>query len=464
MLPLHLSSQTNSLRVSYRATMRLLDLAPTIWQRISHSKIVLRLGTLFSQKRQQNQQQQKQQQEKQKQKQQKQQQQHQQHQQQQQEQQQQPRRLLANLPPELLLEIADKLDWVSLRTFSLTCRATLGVCFPPGSNNTDAGPRLSNKPTLLLLLEKDLPQLYYCNDCIRLHRWHASWFRHPAYLNTNCPSSSSSASYPGLDCTNDALQDIDDGYRVPYCCARVVLKRHLYGPAHGVPAQALNWHAVRPIDHLCKVRTDKTWTARIATVVDGSNDSDDCDDQSSPGSCQLLLSSTRLYSHKPGDAASLRRFIDHSRLDVCEHIPSMSSFSSNPTHGLPELEAQPAPHYFTDSCLSSSAPVIRSCTQCMTDYSVAATWSDKTQAWTVTLVTYLQVGMHQYKDWYPTREWHTPCSRPREYTPGFVRHLWSAAGKAGDDEAVVAPEGVWTAEPDSSSRLFDLTEPLPGHW
>ncbi|OAA63415.1 hypothetical protein SPI_03578 [Niveomyces insectorum RCEF 264] len=212
---------------------------------------------------------------------------------------------------------------------------------------------------------------------------------------------------------------MDTTFWFPFCCARVVLKRHLYGLAHGVPLEKLNWHYSGSVYDL-KIEKKEAWVARI--VAD-----------------RLLLSSTRVYS---GQGSELRCFLDKRWFRICQHI----STKPGQTEGLPELKVEPAPQYFT-ACRSS----LKSCTQCMTDYAVEIAWNDKERTWSVTATSYVQVGTRLDEDWYAIRE-RAGSSRPPEYTPGFVRHLWSRA-----DAVVLEPEGVWgVTEPPYSVRLWEL--------
>lgn len=74
------------------------------------------------------------------------------------------------LPTEIILIIGSHLDDVSATCLALTCRFFFNICLPK-ELTLDA----EKKQMLLLSLERDLGNLYYCHDCVKLHCWCSRW-------------------------------------------------------------------------------------------------------------------------------------------------------------------------------------------------------------------------------------------------------------------------------------------------
>ena len=74
-------------------------------------------------------------------------------------------RCTLKFPLEIILMIATHLDACSLVSFALTCKSLHSLWEP-----RNLPLQLAEKEKLLLLLEKDIPFLYYCHHCTKLHR------------------------------------------------------------------------------------------------------------------------------------------------------------------------------------------------------------------------------------------------------------------------------------------------------
>jgi hypothetical protein len=136
---------------------------------------------------------------------------------------------LLNLPLEIILMIATYLDECALVSLALTCRSLHGLW-----ERRNLPLQLAEKEKLLLSLEKDIPFLYYCHHCVKLHRWHGRWSRSiaPWYEERlPCKRSLDKHLYIPLTC------------HIPYYYARLVMNRHFYGSKHGLPLHVLNKRA-----------------------------------------------------------------------------------------------------------------------------------------------------------------------------------------------------------------------------
>lgn len=74
------------------------------------------------------------------------------------------------LPPELVLMVFRYLPKVSGICLALTCRGLYSGHF---SESADLHP--DEKREFLLLVERDVPGLYFCHHCVKLHTWHGAW-------------------------------------------------------------------------------------------------------------------------------------------------------------------------------------------------------------------------------------------------------------------------------------------------
>lgn len=164
---------------------------------------------------------------------------------------------LNSCPPELIILILSHLPPESTLAFALTCRALFIQYFP-------RSPQLSapTKTALLQLIERDYPNLLFCFNCIRLHRWRMKLFS--KYGNTPCH----------MPCTNPrelptwryslmnrAVPDL--GYNLTYSLAWLVTNRHLYGPGHGPPLKDLTITEPKRSQRFLYVPTERYCRAKI---------------------------------------------------------------------------------------------------------------------------------------------------------------------------------------------------------
>jgi hypothetical protein len=316
-------------------------------------------------------------------------------------------------PPEIIFMIMAYLNKTSIMSLSLTCRTLFRICFPQSLELS----RLE-KEDFLLLLEKDVAHLYFCHHCVKLHRWSTSWFhtRNFEVLIDLCFA---------MRCREESCFSNSSTYRLPYPSARVVMNRHFYGAAHGVPASKLDGRGTKT-DIKFGVKVCGTTYARII------------DDQ-------LILLSVLTISQSQGDAKLLREFIDQRGPIVCHHLHTATWSKRSHIHRVPEIVMNNSlPDYFI-----SCSPSIKSCIICMTDYCIDISWHGRRKGWIIKIVTYRQLGAVRspfHWTWssilYGLSQDGQRWLDPSRYRPGFLRHMWSKA-----DDVLLEPGGEWVGEP-----------------
>lgn len=322
------------------------------------------------------------------------------------------------LPHEIILMIAEHLTNVSGLSLSLTCRTLHSLCFP-------RQPDLSTeeKEELLLLLEKDIATFFFCHECVKLHRWHKRWADDLYYDIAK-----------ELPCTKGLGKHL---YRpcIPYSHARLIMNRHLYGRAHGLPISQLEdrFSLCCP---LSKVTECKDLQARII------------DDK-------LLLLTIITLSHSQGDSEQLWRDMQYPlRYKICEHLVLSARYFAGLPVQLPELaKSQNTPGQFV-LCEQSFG----SCTVCATDYSIGISWHGKKKGYIIKVYGYRQLGeCRSPDDWH----WRTMISvvkvdelrtmYPVECRAGSVRDRWNKG-----DGIESSTESNWVPTP----RLYSYS---PSH-
>ncbi|KAL1860752.1 hypothetical protein VTK73DRAFT_7185 [Phialemonium thermophilum] len=319
---------------------------------------------------------------------------------------------LLELPPEIIDMIASHLDGPSLLCFALSCRALHRLCFPRAS-----ALQPEQRVAFLLLLEKDLPHLYFCHHCGSLHPWSKSWadkFRGGSVPHLDY----------GLPCKHEPrfklTYEVHCYTSIWYHLARVVMNAHLYGAAHGIAVEKIRspLHSRQDYEHDTVLSGE--WRARII------------DDQ-------LLVSSSFTAFDPKGEAKVLRRYFDRRSLSICRHLHTRRMHCCGPD-GVPELQTRPESEYFA-TCVSS----VHSCAICLTDYCISVERHDGAKGWVVKVATYHQLGpMRSPFDWIwkvATRSsWEDECrwTHRAEYPPGSVRHKWSQG-----DALTLEPEGAF---------------------
>jgi hypothetical protein len=245
--------------------------------------------------------------------------------------------------------IADNLDNSSLTSLSLTCRALSFLSRGSEHLNKD------EKEKLLILLEKDIPTVYYCHECVKLHKWRNIWGLRLWYFY--CKS---------LPCQGDLWKHslYYPGPRFEYPLARLAMNRHFYGPSHGLPPERLQFHESYTMSKVYRS------TSRSARIVDDNF---------------LLLS---VVTRSATDPSVLREHMETGGLQVCRHLDA---------YELPELSWSPhvpalwrdkrASDYF-EPCNQS----LGSCPFGMTDYSIDITAPRKHGKYVVKISVYSQLG------------------------------------------------------------------------
>jgi hypothetical protein len=307
------------------------------------------------------------------------------------------------LPPELVLMITSYLDDAEKTAFSLTCR-TFYQKYPSGTSLSSK--KSSAREKLLCCLERDTPSVYFCHQCMTLHRWYRSWFGdHSQHgIRFYLPTRSCHWRY----------QAGPDPYSVPYSYARIVMNAHFYGPRHGVPAKKLDrvfqYHSGKHISCGMDCR---------ARVLNG----------------RLLLCSTTTINHDKGDTEGLRDYIDNHCPSICGHVDPKNPSTSMQRHLLwvqpPELKAGATDARHFKACYKS----VRSCTVCMMDYCIDICWKGETKGWAIALQAYYEVGTARSPydwEWKSMRSVGQPGGSPRwtqptAKAPGIVRQRWLSA-------------------------------------
>jgi hypothetical protein len=332
-----------------------------------------------------------------------------------------PSRCGIALPPEIVLTIAAYLTKPALASLSLTCRTLHGLCFPA---SLDLSP--TEKEELLLLLEKDIPNLYFCARCVLLHRWRTYW--NASYWSTG-----------QLQCLRrDDFVD-QHGYMIPYPYARVVMNRHLYGSTHGLPIQILEGRTEKKQFF----SEAKYYVTRRARIVDN----------------QLMLLSVSTIYHPYGDSKALRDFIDRLGDRICWHMHMKSIYEScSFQFRVPELKRDSGSPSFFTPCHQS----VKSCPYCLTDYSITICWHGSEKGWAIEITVYRQLGACRSPfDWTwcvaDKSVWYSDprCLYPLKYPPGIIRHMWNKADeqmtRKGEDRRL---EGEWVADFQRGARML----------
>jgi hypothetical protein len=305
--------------------------------------------------------------------------------------------------------IASHLSNVSTTSLALTCRTLYSMCF---SRHVVLG--MAEKEKLLLLLEKDVAALYFCDICVKLHCWHGRWDRTitPSYAeHMPCKQRMSSCVFfPFIS-------------HIPYNHARLVMNRHFYGSAHGPPLHTLTQaESFRDLDGVDRTYSD------CARIVDN----------------QLLMLSRLSASHPQGDSMSLRRSVNFWGPRVCEHLILEKRYPNYIPMQLPEIaeeEHSPTPFSLCDQSLGS-------CASCMTDYNISISWQSERKGYIIELSIYRQLGdCRSPFAW----SWHSMTvvgrqEEPRitylsDNQPGCVRDQWNKA-----DGVISRTRGDWVGE------------------
>jgi hypothetical protein len=135
---------------------------------------------------------------------------------------------LLDLPPEVLLSIADFLPTTSASCLAL-CNRLLSRILGPRVWTSLQHQEQVDRIAFLSALAKDLPQYFVCHHCVRLHRSSAvQWPRSvPHRQSLPCVSKDVGLSYLW-----------SSHYLLKFAHIQIAMKRHCYGSDHGFPLEA----------------------------------------------------------------------------------------------------------------------------------------------------------------------------------------------------------------------------------
>ncbi|KAL0942715.1 uncharacterized protein CTRU02_200601 [Colletotrichum truncatum] len=152
--------------------------------------------------------------------------------------------------------------------------------------------------------------------------------------------------------------------------------------------------------------------------------------------------------HLTGDMNDIDRFFRLNGGEICYHRnvwgKPRSDFNDSLSISFCRSEAKyrktlPPKKFLADLELGT----ILSCPVCLTDAQIKVNWCYKRKQWSVTVITWKQLGKCRSPDdpqWKSMACWRTTGGdhRAQEHPPGAVRHRWSK----GDDE-VLGMEGYF---------------------
>ncbi|KAH8893276.1 hypothetical protein GQ53DRAFT_108026 [Thozetella sp. PMI_491] len=316
--------------------------------------------------------------------------------------------LLSSQPCEILFLILEYLPPESSIAVTLTCKLLFHSFFPIMKSRLDT----QSLQNLLLLLEESVSQdLYFCHDCIRLHRFLSSWAPSKDPLKPPCKPST-----------------VDFGGReIGFYHVRLVINAHLFGPGHGLRLKQLE---TRILPYFHGWQTD----SRARILQD-----------------QLFLQISHRLRLK--QTPELIRIAVKSTYDhyVCPHITTHLT-RRDPRHltatlptQIPQLAPLASRFSYEECSLDNCTDVPGSCSICLTDYTTSIerqridACDSERQLLDITIVSYHQLGCCRSPlDWkwqtfstarpyYPT-DIITRTQHPEScYEPGAVRKRWEIA-------------------------------------
>ncbi|KPM37515.1 hypothetical protein AK830_g9034 [Neonectria ditissima] len=317
------------------------------------------------------------------------------------------------LPLELMNEIVQFLPNLSKVCFALTCRTLYNQYFNKGITPNCRW----SKADLFLLLEKVIPDYYFCRDCFKLHLWDQPPL---------CLKKSWKGDNLGLHADDEITAGeipVTQDCSITFHCLRAIMNRHFYGPLHGPPLEAVTMDTVETFP---EINASVTTSIRPRIVDD-----------------KLFLSTTCTIQHREENDENLITLISETQWLLCRHLSIGDSgyvfdgwerhIEFSP-HRIPELK----PRCWSPKNRASQPGVVRSCSQCMTDYQVNINRrcnGPKEEGWSIEVVTWRQLGngrdpLDDDGLWFcMAYKGYNGDSRKRlpvpESLPGIVRHRWS---------------------------------------
>ncbi|KAK1987224.1 hypothetical protein LZ30DRAFT_703161 [Colletotrichum cereale] len=260
------------------------------------------------------------------------------------------------LPPEIMLLIIGHLPPEAVLSLALTCRSFY-VSYFPESPILDA----RAKDALLTLLERDVPHLLYCAECTILHPWR----RYTGYAPFSGVRS-------GLFCKHKGFRSPSFRRAMTYHHARLIMNRHLYGKAYGLPVGILDGDKGPCFGGVVDCRS--TWRSRI---IDN----------------ELFLFIRETVNHPEGDMFKLEQWLNDRGGRICKHriawdLPQTTSQPNMALDSGPELHNGWPPSISLPTFLAGmQRNAILSCPLCLTDAEIQIKWCGARKQWSVEMKT-----------------------------------------------------------------------------
>lgn len=387
----------------------------------------------------------------------------------------------------MLFMVADQLPAAWRATLALSCKSLFASLCPTGQL-----PELDidDRCTVLLILEKEAPNWYLCFGCVRFRPTEGCLQRqlHPecSYAFTNASAGRPSwvrrrnrcartlDTRPGLDDWRQSKGFViwkplskglsDNVPEITFTDAHLVMNRHFYGAAYGLPTQHLKssfemekyitiyrpygWrgpminYSSEPPGERYDLRTPK-WPITPRWTISRRTSAKIIDDE-------LFICRRHRVTSPPCSMNHFIMVVDNLGLPVCRHIFA-SSFLSNWWYNLTCIPELLALRIASDEPSYDVHPDegTRSCHNCFTDYEISIKRGGENKAWGLELVTYHKLGgcrLPQDTVWCGLV---TAVHRADfDSVPGGVRSLWlrGPANAANSSGARVLRSALKTSE------------------
>ncbi|KAK2772925.1 hypothetical protein CKAH01_13714 [Colletotrichum kahawae] len=305
------------------------------------------------------------------------------------------------LPPEIILLIIHYLPTESVLSFTLTCRLFYISFFPKSLILSPLSKSIS-----LTMLERDIPYLLYCPECITLHSWQR--FSRPGGLL---------AIHSKRPCSKTAFRPPFICGKITYQHIRLVMNHHLYGDSHGLPVHTLSesrhWQ--------CGATGVDFQYSRQARIINNN----------------LFLITNQTMHHPTNDTIQFEKYLRVDGGRICYHrniwdTPRYYSSISQLTGSSKLHDKHPPLISLPKFLMDAQCGRILSCPVCLTDAQVSIKWSNKFKRWSVEMVAWRQFGdcrspfdLQWESMTIPGSEGPTEELRAQEHPPGIVRYRWS---------------------------------------